>query len=119
MAVWSLWYWVKAGYRTQRALVISVTSNRGSNGEKKEAFKSCRSDHSLKMTFPGARPLDSGQAGQWILEMRRVSFGHSTLEQLQEPRRLMDEVYASLRKQSPNLPPQTEVREKLIGLKTK
>ena len=57
--------------------------------------------------------------GPWILEMRRVSFGHSTLEQLQEPRRLMDEVYESLRKQSPNLPPQTEVREKLIGLKTK
>ena len=54
-----------------------------------------------------------------ILELRYLHFGSSTLGELEGPRRLMDEVYASLRRQAPGLPPPTEVTEKLIRVRTK
>ena len=57
--------------------------------------------------------------GAGILEMRYLTFGSSTLGELERPRRLMDEVYASLRKQAPDLPPPTALTEKLIRVTTR
>jgi hypothetical protein len=57
--------------------------------------------------------------GEAVLEMRYLHFGTSTLAELDRPRRLMDEVYASLRNRTASLPSPTNVTEKLIRVRTK
>ncbi len=55
--------------------------------------------------------------GERILEMRYLHFGSSTLGELDRPRRLMDQVYTSLCREAPSLPPATQVSEKLIRVR--
>jgi len=55
--------------------------------------------------------------GAKTLQFRSLRFGSSTLAEVADTRKLMDEIYASLRKQSPDLPEATTVHERLIRVK--
>jgi hypothetical protein len=57
--------------------------------------------------------------GAKVVELRRISLGSTPRDVCDRNRILMDKIYASLRKHSPDLPPQIDTAEKLIRIRDK
>ena len=66
-----------------------------------------------------ALEIRKAKNGGAILELRSLKFGSSTLGEWDTTRKLMDEVYASLHREAPDLPPPTGVTEKLLRVRSK
>jgi len=75
--------------------------------------------HYLTRNDGGVLDVKETKNGEKIIEIRRIGFGSTPKDVSERNTALMDKIYASLRKHSPDLPSQTNMVEKLIRIRAK